>query len=148
MPQPAMAAIADLEDSERGCDVFRYHVTSTEVITKYDFVRNGGTGYAYQMSAASQSSKFAGIALVDSEAEETDDIAVCHRCIVDVDCRAASYTVSDPLRLSSSNYLEPDGGANTIAWAAENSSGKTRLKVLINGFKLGGTDTTNFKTNV
>ena len=128
-------------------DIIRMHVTSTEVIVANDFVYDGATGYAYAMSSASSASIFIGIALDSSASGETDDIAVAQRALVVCDCTDASYYVGAGLKYSHTNAVSDDSSANTIAWCASNAaSGASRLKILVDVLKLGGSDGSNFET--
>jgi len=143
MARPVVLALGD------PTDILRWHVTSTEVIVANDFVYEAGTGYIYAMSEAQSCSSLVGIALDSSASGETDDIAVAKRALVVCDCADASYYVGAGLTYSHSMGVKDDAGANTIAWCASNAaSGASRLKILIDVLKLGGSDASNFETYV
>ena len=87
--------------------------------------------------AANNDAEFCGIAGTGHEPnfDNRDTITVLERCEVEVDVVSASYVRGAGLKwsagLGDSLVLVDDGGADTMAWAAETKATTTRLKVLV-----------------
>ncbi len=127
MPQPVIVS----EGDGRTDRVLMLVATAT-VIKVGDLVY-ASVGKVYAVAASTADAKFQGIAGESSAASQSNSITVHTKCVVDVDVTSASYYVGAGLRWVSTDTLNDDGGANTLAWAHENFVGTvtTRLRVLI-----------------
>jgi len=100
---------------------------------------------SYESSAAvlvdadTEDATFIGYAVnqVSSDFSEPDRIVAGLKGIVEYDCASAAYDVADGLKYSAENTVVADGGANTIAFAAETKGTTNRLAVLIDVLALG-----------
>jgi len=93
---------------------------------------------AVLVDAATEDATFIGYAVnqVSSDFSEPDRIVAGLKGIVEYDATSATYGAGAGLKYTSENAVVADGGANTIAWAAEYKTG-TRLATLIDVLALG-----------
>jgi len=136
LPQPVLLKYNEV-------DILRFQVTSTEVITKGDLLRNTAaadttSGYVYLIDAATNQLSFVGLALDSSADGDTDDIAVVVKGIAEIDATTASYRVPDGLVWTSSNTVVDDGGVNTLGWVAEGTGSASRIKFMFDARILSG----------
>jgi len=97
------------------------------------------SGAAVLVDAATEDATFIGYAVnqVSADFSEPDRIVAGLKGIVEYDCTSAAYNVADGLKYADENKVVADGGANTIAHAAETKGTTTRLAVLIDVLALG-----------
>jgi len=102
------------------------------------------SGEVDHMDAVAEDADFIGVALTGHSANPDDfrdSITVSQKCLIDIDVTSAAYVYGAGLKYSAggptTDYsLVADGGANTIAWAAETKTA-TRLLVYVDVWALG-----------
>lgn len=88
---------------------------------------------AVLLDAAGEDATFAGYMINQHTANqpEPDRVVVGLRGMLKMSVTSATYDFADGLKYASENTLVADGGANTLAWAAEYAATVTTLKVAI-----------------
>ena len=91
------------------------------------------------LDAATEDATFAGYMINStiSDQDEPDKAVIGLKGIVQYDSTSATYNVGDGLKYTAKNKLVADGGANTLAHAAEYGTSKTRLDTIIDVIALG-----------
>jgi len=97
------------------------------------------------LDAATEDASFLGYMINSTIADqdEPDSAVVGLKGIVQYDSTSATYAIGAGLKYTAKNKVVADGGANTLAHAAEYGTTKTRLDVIIDVIALGklfGTD--------
>ncbi len=123
MIQPKIRKVDDI-------DKIAFPVTSTQTITVGDAVF--ASTYIYPCTTGTNDSKFVGFAMDSSASGDSEDVVVATKGYVEIDVASASYRIPAGLSFSATNTLSDDGGSNTVAWVAQNTSSATRLLVFFN----------------
>ena len=91
------------------------------------------------MDAATEDATFHGYMINStiSDQDEPDQAVVGMKGIVQYDTTSATYAIGDGLKYTAKKKLVADSNANTIAFAAEYGTSKTRLDTIIDVVALG-----------
>lgn len=110
---------------------------STTIFMTGDLVSDE-SNLAVNMDAATEDATFAGVAATAHESGDDTNVAVCDKCIIEIDAVSAAYSHLAPLKYNAGSAsveysVAADGGFNTImhVWG-EYAAGSTRIKALVN----------------
>lgn len=126
MAQPTILLEGDMKT-----DRLRYRIYASTVLEAGDLVY-ASVGYVFKVANVTHDALFCGVVNESSASTESASVTVLQHCILDIDVTSATYNPTSGLKYTSANTLVDDGGAGTLAWAAERGSGVTRLRVTIN----------------
>lgn len=95
------------------------------------------------LNAATDDQYFAGVAMTGHKQnkDRRSGISLAEKCVIEVDVVSASYVRGAGLKVDGTDSgdsikLVADGGANTVAWAAETKATTTRLAVTVDVWAL------------